>query len=559
MSDEHRLADDWDAIVVGSGMGGLTCAAYLAVTGHRVLVLEQAGVLGGNSHVFRRRSAYEFDAGVHYIGDCGPDGVLPSILRGLGLGDRVTFREMDPDGFDEVVLPGLRMSVPVGWDRYLDRLAEVLPEDKDGLREFVAVCSAVGAEMRWTLLSAVGAEPAEVLRRTPTAVAWGRRTLHELFEHCGLSAAARTVLAAQALNYGIGPEEATVGMHASVTDHYLRGAAYPVGGGQMLAASLTEAITGHGGAVRTGHRVERVLVEQGRACGVVLADGGRELRAPVVVSNADYVRTVRELAGEEHFPASIGKRARTAVTGFPLVVLYVGLDRELPGRTGANLWWHGNADIEEAFRGLAEGRFDTPPSVFISFASLKDPDTAALRPPGHANFQVMALCPRSLEAWGAAAASESGGPYRRDPAYLAEKERVTEAMLATAERALGPFRRYVTHLELATPATQRRYTRSTGGSPFGLARWGGTGARPDTRTSVTGLYVVGQSTRYGSGITGAAVSGTACAGQILGRPLLPEVHAGAVLGDPSRLPGRGPDWDPLRLCGGRARRGTRPG
>ncbi|MEV7905608.1 phytoene desaturase family protein [Streptomyces anulatus] len=552
MNDEHRTPGDWDAIVIGSGMGGLTCAGYLAVTGHRVLVLEQAGVVGGNSHVFRRRSAYEFDAGVHYIGDCGPDGVLPAILRGLALEDRVTFRAMDPDGFDEVVLPGLRMLVPTGWDRYLDRLTGVLPQDKEGLREFVEVCSSVGAEMRWALLSAAGAEPAEMMRRTATMMAWGRRTLHDLFEHCELSADARTALAAQALNYGIGPEEATVGMHASVMDHYLRGAAYPVGGGQMLSASLVEAITGHGGTVRVRQRVERVLVEDGRVYGVLL-DSGEELRAPVVVSNADYPRTVLELVGEEHFAPPIVKRARTAVMGHPLVVLYVGLDRELPG-TGPNVWWHGGP-IEDAFRELADGRFDSPQSVFISFASAKDPDTAAIRPPGHANFQVMALCPRPLDAWGAAAADPDGEGYRRDPAYLAEKERVTEAMLATAERALGPFRSHITHLELATPATQRRYTRSTGGSPFGLARWGGTGARPDTRTGVKGLYVVGQSTRYGSGITGAAVSGIACAGQITGRPLLPEVHGGAVLGDPRLLPGRGAGWDPLHACGGRAPRG----
>lgn len=70
-----------------------------------------------------------------------------------------------------------------------------------------------------------------------------------------------------------------------------------------------------------------------------------------------------------------------------------------------------------------------------------------------------------------------------------------------------------------------------------------------------GLYVVGQSTRYGSGITGAAVSGIACAGQITDRPLLPEVHGGAVLGDPRLLPERGVGWDPLRACGGRAPRG----
>lgn len=60
------------------------------------------------------------------------------------------------------------------------------------------------------------------------------------------------------------------------------------------------------------------------------------------------------------------------------MVLYVGLDRELPG-TGPNVWWHGGP-VEDAFRELADGRFDSPQSVFISFASAKDPDTAAIRP-----------------------------------------------------------------------------------------------------------------------------------------------------------------------------------
>ncbi|MGW4234852.1 FAD-dependent oxidoreductase, partial [Streptomyces sp. NPDC004980] len=81
----------WDAVVVGAGLGGLTTAAYLATAGRRVLVLEQFSVVGGNSHVFRRRRSYEFDVGVHYLGDCAPGGVIPSVLGGLGLRDRVEF------------------------------------------------------------------------------------------------------------------------------------------------------------------------------------------------------------------------------------------------------------------------------------------------------------------------------------------------------------------------------------------------------------------------------------------------------------------------------------
>ncbi|MER6799909.1 phytoene desaturase family protein, partial [Amycolatopsis mediterranei] len=122
MDTEEKAAQRWDAIVVGSGIGGLVCAGYLVASGMRVLVLEQHDVAGGNSHVFRRRRAYQFDVGVHYLGDCGPDGLLPRVLSGLGLADRVRFHPMDPDGFDRIVLPSVTVDVPTGWDRYADRL-----------------------------------------------------------------------------------------------------------------------------------------------------------------------------------------------------------------------------------------------------------------------------------------------------------------------------------------------------------------------------------------------------------------------------------------------------
>ena len=105
----------WDAIVIGSGLGGLACAAYLCASGRRTLVLEAHYVAGGNSQVFRREiggRAFEFDVGVHYVGECGPDGLITRILNGAGLAERVVFRPLDPDGYSELRFPGLRFRVP---------------------------------------------------------------------------------------------------------------------------------------------------------------------------------------------------------------------------------------------------------------------------------------------------------------------------------------------------------------------------------------------------------------------------------------------------------------
>ncbi|MET7537993.1 NAD(P)/FAD-dependent oxidoreductase [Streptomyces sp. NPDC005507] len=541
-------SDSWDAVVVGSGIGGLVCAAYLAVLGKRVLVAEQGGVAGGNSHVFRRRRAYEFDVGVHYLGDCGPDGLLPAVLDGLGLRGRLTYREMNPDAFDRIVIPGATLDMPADWATYRKRLQEACPADAAGIDTFLDVVAGLGTERRDAIVAAEDLPMSELPQHAPRSVAWGRRPLTELFDHCGLSPLARTLLAAQSPNYGMAPDEATVALHATVTDHYIRGAYYPQGGGQMLAAGLLEVIRAHGGALRTYSRVTRIAVEEGRTRGVEFADGSRA-PAPVVVSNADYRRTMLDLVGAQNLPRRLAAKTRDARMALPWAAVYVALDRDIEQH--ANLWWYRGDDIERFYAGLRAGTVEGGSDfLFASFASGKDDVTPRICPPGHSNFQLMTLCSPGFEQWGVRAGPADGEKYRRNPAYQKEKARLTDAVLDAAEELLGPLRGHITHLETATPLTHERYTLSSGGTPFGMAHWGAAGARPDSATFVEGLYIAGADTRYGNGITGSAVSGIACAGRILDRRLMHEVHTGSVLSDPSLLPERGEGWDPLDVSKG---------
>src|SRR3990172_6928706 len=115
-----------DAIVIGSGIGGLTAAATLANSGLRPLVLEHHFAPGGNAQTFRRRKMFDFDVGLHYIGGCEPGGAFPTLFERLGV-DGIEFLPMDPDGFDTIRLPDLTFRVPAGWDRYGERLREPLP------------------------------------------------------------------------------------------------------------------------------------------------------------------------------------------------------------------------------------------------------------------------------------------------------------------------------------------------------------------------------------------------------------------------------------------------
>jgi all-trans-retinol 13,14-reductase len=540
---------DWDVIVVGSGVGGLVSAGYLAASGRKVLVLEQHDVAGGNGHVFRRRRSYEFDVGIHYVGDCGPGGLLPSILAGLGVSDRVPFRRMDDDRFDRIILPSVSMDVPTGWPRYLAQLVKALPEEAAGLTTFAEVCEAVAWANREIMI-----DPSKRVGDMTGAVRrWIRRTLTQLFDHCGLSMKARTLLAAQSGNYGTPPSQVLVVMHATMIDECLRGSYYPAGGGQTVVAALVEALESHGATLLTKTRVDRIEVENGRVTGVRLTDG-TSLCAPIVVSNADLKRTVLELT-DGAFSEQETKRAEKAQMRLSTSTVYLALDRELDLPNG-NIWYWPGEDVDHAYAQIEAGVMD-PQFALLSFPSLKDHGAASVCPRGHTNIQILTLVPRGYEPWGLSAGPAGGASYRREPAYLRAKAGLTESLLEMTEAVIGPFRDNITHVETATPLTHERYTRSTGGGAYGMASWGPAGRQPEVETSVEGLYLAGQNTRYGSGVTGVALSGLACASSIVDRKLLPEVYRGAVFGNPELLPERENGWDPLAVSRGAARRNAR--
>jgi len=530
--------EEFDAIVVGGGQGGLTCAAYLAVTGRRVLVLEQHTVAGGDVQVFRRRGRFEFDVGTHYLSDCGPDGVMRRAYEGLGLGDRITFREMDPDGFDRIVLPDAELRVPVGWEAYRERVVALVPDEADGVRQFVDLCANAHAYTRRALLGSQDPDPRPLSRQAPLRAA---ATVDAAMRKAGLSHRARTLLAGQAGNYGLGPTEVSVLAHAAMLGSYLQGAHYPEGGGQMLAAGLMEVIEAYGGEVRTRSLVERITVGDGGVSGVRLVDG-EVLRAPIVVSNADYRRTVRDLVGAEHFPAAYAQRADRSTTGLPLATLYLALKPGAMPPLSTNIWWYDTDDIDAIFDELYGGQLDVPRCAFISSGSAKGGTWA-----DHHTVEVLTACPREWGAWAGGDESTMDYGYRRDPAYQAQKTRLDETLFGIAERVLGPLEGMVLHREVATPMTHMRYVRSSGGFPYGIAavpRQSG-GLRPSHETAVPGLFLVGVSTVSGFGISGATIGGVRCAAAITGEPLLAEAYAGKVLGDTARLPARPDGWDPL--------------
>jgi len=542
-----------DVVVIGSGLSGLTAAAYLAAIGETVLVLEQYDVAGGCSQTFRRKNQWQFDVGLHYIGGVRT-GEIARVLGGLGLLDRIDFPELDPDGFDTFVFPDLEFRVPKGWDNYVGRLVETFPDEEEGLRAVTDVMRDVIDELREAGIPDSTTDLAAYVERAPTIVAWGMRPISELFDEHYLSERSRAVLLGQAGDYATPPSRTPVSLHAGVVDHYLHeGAFYVHGGGQELAGHLVDLIHAYGGRVRTHAEVERILTERDgdghRVTGIELA-GGEAIKAGNVVATGDIKHLFLDLLDAEAVPNEVRSQVENYRMATPLFTVYLGLDFDITERMSAtNFWLHSRYDQEAYYDPIAAGEFDSDPPVYVSSASAKDPGHEGHAPPGCSTIELMTWATPDPAAWGVDE-SEDAPKYSRQADYRKTKERITEQLIERAEEQLGELRSHVIWREAATPVTQTRYTLSTGGSSYGIElatdQFGP--LRLEYKTPIEGLVLGGVSSRRGHGIVGAMAGGVEAASAMVGRNLRSEVAAGAVLGEPSKLTSGGEGWDALEAC-----------
>lgn len=552
-----NAAEHWDVVVVGSGLGGLSCAASLGALGYRVLVLERHDLAGGNATVFRRNRKgheYEFDVGVHYIGEANEGGLFPQIFSSLGVGDRINFRPLDPDGFDTVLLPGIEFHVPADWDTYIERLIATFPTEEHEITHCMQILRDVAKETRERYIPGV---------ETPTFDKWAYRNLSELFAHTGLSEQAQALIDHWSGLYGSQPSRSSIAMHALIIHHYMSGAYYPEGGGQVMPARLIQVIEAHGGEVRTLTGVREITIDATsdtpRTTGVI-TENGDVITADIVVSNADHRRTVCELVGRDHWKPSTVEFADNAEMTLGLIVAYVVVDVDLTkDRPNTNYHIYGSFDIESTYAALDTGELPDDDWAYIALASNKDPNNKYLCPPGYTNFQIMTLAPRGASFWGIDVTPGDGGKYRRDATYRSQKEQISDRLLNAAERVFGPIRDHIVFMELATPMTHERYTHSSGGTSYGYIHSPEQSGprRPSHSTEIDGLYLTGANTVSGHGIAGSLTGGVNCAGSIVGRHLLIEMLLGERLVDPDMIPADPEDFDPMHFSRGERLRSRR--
>ncbi len=517
------LADEYDAIVIGSGMGGLTAGALLAKhAASRVLVLERHYTAGGFTHVFSR-PGFEWDVGVHYVGRVNDPRSPERAAFDHVTEGRLHWQSL-PEVFDRAVIGERSFDFTAGTEHFRADLRHEFPTERKAIDDYLGAVHAVAqaSNLFW----------AEKVVRPPIArfagaamrssfLHYARRTTAEVLDGFTGNRDLRAVLTAQWGDYGLPPSRSSFAMHAIIAHHYLEGAAYPSGGAASIAAAIAPAIERAGGAIVVSADVSEILIERDRAVGVRIA-GGREIRAKTIVSDAGAAATFGRLV-----PAAAAAQARAADALRALepsmahLCLYVGMtgpasDGDVVAR---NLWVHPSVDFDaNVDRSAADP--DAPfPLLFISYPSAKDP-TFAARFPDRATAEIVVPAPFAwFEPWANTRWKHRGADYD------AFKARLTERILAEFAAHAPEASRRVTYAELSTPLTTQHFAGALRGAIYGVgatpARFASRALSP--RTPIRGLYLTGADA-CSEGVTGALFGGVMAASAILGRNLFGEIN-----------------------------------
>lgn len=453
--------EDFDDLIIGSGMAGLAVGALLARAGRRVAILEAHDEPGGYAHTFRMKD-YRFCAQVHYVFNCGEGETIHNLLSKLGVAEDVPFLRLDPEGFDHVVVAGDRVRIPNGLTKLLGRLLRRFPEAERPLRRYFDVVAVLGSELDRLEMPKDRLSLAMVMAavRARHVVRYVRWTLEDLYDDVRMPQRLRAILAGQCGDYLLAPRDVSLLLHVALVTSYDRGAYYPKHHYFHFVETLAKAVTDRPGcALLLEHEVDRIHVDAGRVTGVSTRDGKR-FTASRYISNADPQRTA-QLAGQADLGnAGLGLDYEYSCGTFTLYLGVRGLDLREHGFGPFNVWHYPHDDLNRVYDDQLRRHDLSNPWLFMSTPTLHS-DAPGLCPQGDQILEVATACDYGHFA-------ELRKRDRR--AYNAEKKKIRERIVEVIEAQYVPrLSEHIVMRVAGTPVTNARFCRAPQGNSYGAA------------------------------------------------------------------------------------------
>ncbi len=489
----------WDAIIIGSGIGGLTAGALFTKRGLRTLICEKESQVGGYVVSFKR-ARFTFDATGAFVGGCQEGGDFYQILKEIGAHEEIEFI---PIHHIQNIYPGFDIQLHQGgFDSYLEALLKLFPEEEKGLKIYLSLVKRIGeeiksySEMKWVKKILFPFYFRNLIRFHQTT---HQAILDKLFRGGEIKMALHTLPATEP------PSRLSFLFVAILIGKALmEGVFYPRGGMGGISEAIAKSFIHSGGEIHLQTEADRILMKNGKIGGIETTDH-QIFQAPLVISDINPNRLIKMLPSE--FQNPFLKKMRHWEYSLSCFILYMATDLDLK-RRGLPYFTYlrSLSDLEEEDRMFRRGEVPRNPTMMVSIPTLLD---ASLAPEGQHLIKVLVPAPFDYrERWGEA-----------DPEqYRLIKEEFSQNIIHQLElKLISDLREHLLFYEAATPLTLRRYTGNESGAMYGLASTPQQigNLRPSHQTSLPGLFQVGHYTRPSHGIVGASLSGLFAARTIL--------------------------------------------
>ncbi len=455
--------DEYDVIIIGAGIGGLTCGCYLAKAGLKVLIIEQHHKPGGYCTSFKRKE-FTFDATTHYLGSFRENGLLRKIYNELELFTKIDITRFDPSNV--VIFPEYKIHIWADINKTIFELQEKFKHEAKNIENFFEfICNSEFANLYIRLIDKTFKDILDIYFKD-----------NQLKSTLGIFICA---------NMGLPPSRASaVASIALYREFVIDGGYYPKGGMQKFSDAFVEKFKEFGGEIILGKKVEKIIVKNQNVKGVTI-DKDNYIPSKLVISNGDATSTFLQLIGKEYLPSEFSKKINILETSTSAFIVYLGLNKNYSNiLKNPCSWWcslNSNLNLEKIF--LDSNRKNKPYSEDVIFCSFSSSHDTSIAPPDKET--IFLFIPAKIT---------NNDFWNKNKILLAEK------LIRNTEKFIPDLSNSIIVKEIATPLTLNRYTLNKNGA----SGWASIISQMDinvmpSTTFIKGLYLVGHWVTQGIG------------------------------------------------------------
>lgn len=480
-------------VIIGSGLGGLSCGVILARYGYEVTVLEQGAQVGGCLQCFTRRGG-KFETGMHFIGSAGEGQTLDRLLTFLEVKPDITLSQLDPSAYDVVSLCGQHFRFANGREAFVEQMSRYFPSQRDALVRYFDLVDKVASASSLHSLNHVKTDAAVNLE-------YQMRTINEVIDETVSDPLLAKVLVGNLPLYAAERDKTPFSTHAFIMDFYNQSAYRIVGGSDQVATSLVRTIERYGGRVLTRSKATRIVCDDTHATGVEV-NGSELLETDMVISDAHPMRTL-ELLDTNLIRPAFRKRINAipqTVGGFSV---YLHFKEKSVPYLNSNFYGY----LQDSPWDCEHYDEQSWPKGYLYMHLCHEPAPRFAKTGVILSYMQMA----DVERWKGTRVGHRGDDYE------AFKQQKAERLMAALEQEFPGLRGRISDYYTSTPLTYLDYTGTEGGSMYGIAKDVSLGAacRVPHRTRVPNVLQTGQNINS-HGILGVLVGTIVTCTEIVG-------------------------------------------